>query len=79
MAAAFDVDQLTPQGMIRREGFSSYQAGPFARIVAACDLWRQREEQLVQTFLGEEVAHQTRSAFRQDHITTTHLSHSLKN
>jgi len=39
ISAAFDADQFSPQGLIWRKSFSSDQAGPFNRIIAACDLW----------------------------------------
>ena len=77
ISAAFDADQLTPQGMIGCERFSGHQAGPFARLIAATCGASVRNNSL-QAFFGEEVADQVRSPFGENHIATTHASNRLK-
>src|SRR5512147_2337366 len=78
IAAAFEADQFSPQRLLRREIFSSDQAGTVGRSITARDLRRQREEQFVQTLFGEEVTDQMWPAFRENHVTVTYAADHLE-
>ena len=65
---AFDADQRPPQGRLRREKLTRYQAGPLNGFVAPGNLWGERQEQFVKAAFREEVGQQLRAAFGEDQV-----------
>src|SRR5215218_1411359 len=65
IAATLETGERSPDGMLRGERFPADEPRSFDPGVPASDLRRQRQEQLVEQPLGEEVTHQTRPGLEQ--------------
>src|SRR3954447_14198737 len=64
----FDTRERTPHRMLGRKALPGNETGALNRGVTAGHLGRERQKELVQTVLGEEVAHQLRPALQQDNV-----------
>ena len=62
------VDEVAPQRIVGCEHLAGSKPGPPARRITACDLRRQREEELVNQTRRQEIGRETWTSLKQDQI-----------